>query len=453
MDLASLVAVLYLLFTTWADSMARTTGFIRRVRSFDGSTFLQTLVFGWLRRPDAPLEHLGGDLGISRQALDQHFSSATVAFCKAALLRAIRYHFQARPDTLAWLRPFSGVFLDDCTQLSLPDSASATFPACAQGKAGLKLLLRGELQGGALHHLGIHPARTGDPTTMQQTPPLPPGCLHLADLGFTDFARLQQEDTAGIYWICRLPVRTRLFLSPPPPRVHVVGQTEGTPMWQQLRQWRQQRRALVDERAWVGVDHLVAGRLVALACPDSIVARRLLRLAKEAKRLNRPISERQRELCHWTVMWTNVPSDWLHSEQVWQVYRLRWQIELLIKRFKSEGGLGQINSTKKERVEAELYLKLLGQVVRNWLQMLHGGPLRAVNSTELGRVISDALPEVQKGLRADVETLFEALWQLRQRLAQVRPRTRRRGCPTAAQRLADADMASPSTAKMGQGRS
>ena len=45
-----------------------------------------------------------------------------------------------------------------------------------------------------------------------------------------------------------------------------------------------------------------------------------------------------------------------------------WQVELLIKRFKSEARTTQ--SAKAERVESEWYLKLLGQVVRNWLQLL-----------------------------------------------------------------------------------
>src|SRR5438067_2444439 len=103
MNLATLVPALYLLFTIRADFLAQTTHFIRRVRSFDGCTFLQALVFGWLRRPGAPLEHLAQGLGISRQALDQRFTAAAVDFCNAVLLAALQELFQARPDTLGCL--------------------------------------------------------------------------------------------------------------------------------------------------------------------------------------------------------------------------------------------------------------------------------------------------------------------------------------------------------------
>lgn len=441
MNVATLVPPLYLLFTLQADALARATGFIRRARAFDGRTFLQTLVFGWMRRPHAPLEHLAHDLGISRQALDQRFTPAAVAFCKAALLQAVQQAFQARPATLTLLRPFQGVYLDDATQLWLPDAACEQFPSSAAGKARLKVLLRWELQGGDVHHVGLHPARTGDTTALAQAPPLPKGCLHLADLGFTDFQRLQDENDAGIFWVTRLPAQTRLFLCEPLPRNQRGSQVEdaaaGRPLWQQLRHWRQQQRTCVDVSAWVGDKVTVKGRLIALACPPDVATRRLARLRQDARHRGRAVSARQEEMCHWTVLWTNVPKEWLTALQVWQIYRLRWQIELLIRRFKSEGGLGGTTSQKPERVEAEWYLKLLGQVARNWLQLLRGGPLCGVNSQELGRVVVDALGEVARGLREGVVVLFEVLWALRERLGQVRARTARQRQKTAAQRLAE----------------
>src|SRR5262249_29418450 len=113
-----------------------------------------------------------------------------------------------------------GVYLDDCTQLELPDGAAAAFPGGRRSSDGtafarMKVLLRWELQGGALRHLSTHPGRTGDTTALAGAPPLPPGCLHLADLGFLACARLAAEAEAGVYWLTRLPAQTRLFLAGP----------------------------------------------------------------------------------------------------------------------------------------------------------------------------------------------------------------------------------------------
>ena len=92
-------------------------------------------------------------------------------------------------------------------------------------------------------------------------------------------------------------------------------------------------------------------------------------------------------------------------------------------------------------MEAEWYLKLLGQVVRHWLQLLHGGPLRSVNSRELGRIIVDELGAVLRALRTGVVALWEALWGLREQLLRVRGRTARQQGQTAGQRLREEERA------------
>src|SRR5437773_1645001 len=56
--------------------------------------------------------------------------------------------------------------------------------------------------------LGISPGSPADATAEALAPPLPKGALHLADLGFADFARLRDEDAQGIYWVSRLPAQT-----------------------------------------------------------------------------------------------------------------------------------------------------------------------------------------------------------------------------------------------------
>jgi hypothetical protein len=143
-------------------------------------------------------------------------------------------------------------------------------------------------------------------------------------------------------------------------------------------------------------------------------------------------------MCRWTVLFTNVPRERLTAAQVWEVYRLRWQIELLFKRFKSEGGLAETRSGKRNRVESEWYVKLLGQVIRNWVQLLRGGPLCDVNPVQIGRVIADNLHRLAEALRRDggQKSLEEALAAIEQELKKVRDRTARQTRKTAAHAFA-----------------
>jgi hypothetical protein len=429
LNVATLAPVLQTLFTDRADQLARDTGFIRRARAFSGAPFLQALVHGLLRRPQAPLEDLALPLGISRQALDQRWTPQAARFCRQALLEAVGHALQARPEVFPLLRPFRGVFIDDATQLGLPDEAAADFPGCGSGipglgRARLKALVRWEIQGGRVHHLGLHPGRTADLTAVAAAAPLPAGALYLADLAFADFGRLQALTGQGVYWVTKLPAQARLYLPG----------DQDVPLAEQLRAWRQAGQTRIDLPARVGDKAPLRGRLIALACPAGVAQRRLRKLEESARRRGRSVSARQREMCYWTVLFTNVPAAWLSAEEVWLAYRLRWQVELLFKRFKSEGGLGHSASRKRERVECEWYLKLLGQVVRQWLTLLHGGPLRDVNGRQVGRVIADGLRAVFGALRLR-RRLPAVLSDLQKELGRLRRRTHRRSRPTMHQLL------------------
>lgn len=430
-NVALLAPLLQTLMTTTAEQLAQQAQLLQRRRKYTAAQFLQALTFGFLKRANAPLEDLAHPLGISRQALDQRLDQRpTAAFCRLALLQAVQHLVAARPTLAPLLNRFHGVYLDDCTSAGLPDEAAPDFPGTGgshpdAARARMKVLLRWEIQAGTICHVGLHAGRTSDHQAEDQAPPLPAGALHMADLGFADFQRLHNEMQQGIYVLTRLPAQTRLYRD----------DGSNLPLTEQLAAWRQQGVPTVDQNVRVGNKNQVAGRLVALACPADVVARRLANLEKDAKHRGRPVSARQREMCHWTVLFSNIPGDWLGAKQVWLLYRLRWQIELLFKRFKSEGGLARTNSSKRYRVESEWYLKLLGQVIRNWMQLLRGGPLCDVNPVQLGRVITDHLPRLVEALRKGVG-LEAALAELEQELRKVRSRTQRQKGKTAAQMVA-----------------
>jgi hypothetical protein len=432
-NVAALAPILQVLMTSRADELARLTGFVQRrsQAGLTGADFLQALTFGSLRRRRPPLEALAQPLGISRQALHLRLDKPQApAFFKAALLDALGHLLDARPALCPLLAHFNGAFLDDCTQAWLPDDAAADFPGCGgegqdNNKARMKVLLRWEILAGNVCHLGIHPGRVSDHDAEAAAPPLPEGSLHLADLGFADFARLQAESQQGVYWATRLPAQARIY-------------PEGggdLPLAEQLAAWRKEGVGQVDIQAGVGNKDRVSGRLVCLLCPPGVAAKRLLRLEQDARDRRRKVSERQRQMCHWTVLLTNVPCEWLGAWQLWEVYRLRWQVELLFRRLKSEGGLGDTLSGKRHRVESEWYVRLLGQLIRNWLQLLRGGPLCDINQAQLGRVIADNLQKVLDALR-EGQSLEQALALIEQELRKVRNRTSRRKRKTAASTFA-----------------
>ena len=441
MHLIRLVGCLQALFTTRADELALAAGFIRRRHALTGSAFLRAVSSVWNIKPDASYERLALPLGLSKQSLFNRFNPRAVSFCRDVLGEALGHFFGADAAVTPLLGRFGGVYLDDCTQLPLPNACADRFPGCGSysgcGKAGMKVFVRLELRTGGIAHMDFHPARAADANIVNAAPELPPGSLHLADLGFADFDAMRQEMDRGVFRISRLPLHTTIRLD---------GQQDARPLAEMLARWRRQGLARVDlGGVTAGQKHHAAGRLVALACPEDVARQRLRKAAENARRRCKPLSERQKEKCYWQVLFGNVPADQLSAEQVWQVYRLRWQIELLLKRFKSHGGLRRSSCEKPDRVECEWYVKLLLQLVKNWLRLLGGGPLYGVNQVLLGEVVTEYARGIFAALDGPVTRLRRLLGRLQRDLRNLRPRTSRRKRPPASQAFAapTAEPASP----------
>ena len=87
----------------------------------------------------------------------------------------------------------------------------------------------------------------------------------------------------------------------------------------------------------------------------------------------------ERVLCQWTVLITNLlDTERFSMEQLWVLYRVRWQIELMFKRWKSGGGWGSRVGALADRVLCEFLAKLLAVLIKHWATLLRGGPLCVV---------------------------------------------------------------------------
>ena len=69
--------------------------------------------------------------------------------------------------------------------------------------------------------------------------------------------------------------------------------------------------------------------------PKEVAEQRRARLEEEAKDEGREVSQEQWSLAQWTIVITNVVSKQVGLPEVFILLRLRWQIELLFKRWKS----------------------------------------------------------------------------------------------------------------------
>jgi hypothetical protein len=122
--------------------------------------------------------------------------------------------------------------------------------------------------------------------------------------------------------------------------------------------------------AWVkNVDGgLIPGRLIALPQSAEATRRAHKRLQRRAQMNRLTVSDEAKEFAQYFMIWTTVAKT-VTASQILDLYRLRWQIELVFKRMKSILGLGHLPKTDPLSAQAWLQGKIfVGLLIE---RMLH----------------------------------------------------------------------------------
>ncbi len=422
---AQLANTLQTLFTTTAQQLATDSAFIRRQRKLSGPSFAQGLVFTWLDNPHATLEDLAGavapdGLTVTPQSLNERFTPQAAEFLRRLLLAAVGQVVAAQPTAVALLRRFHGVYLLDSTGVALPAVLADLWPGCggrgapAAGQAALKIQVCYEVNTGALEGLSLHPGRAADNTAALAQRPLPAGALRLADLGYFDLDVLQAYDQQRVYFVSRLQAKTTIY--------DAAGRK-----WKLGALLTARACDRLDEWVTVGTAKQLRCRLLAVRCPEAVAAKRRRRLRDQAAKHGRSASAEGLALCDWTVFICNAPAWLLSLQEAWVLYRVRWQIELLFKLWKSHGGLDESRSDQAYRVLCEVYAKLLAMVVQHWLLLLGGGGFSARSQRKAARVARRQAVRVAAvlGRRRELRRVLRVLAGVLHRCGQVNRRRKR----------------------------
>jgi hypothetical protein len=381
------------LFTTTAETAARTSGFVQRERKLTGPAFVQGLVFGWLAHPDATYAQLVQSVAragspLTAQALEQRFTEEAAVCLETVLKAAATAVIGAEEVGPSLLARFPAVWLLDSSTVRLPARFAAIWSGSGEaGIAAVKLHTLLDLRWGQLQGPVLTPARQDDKRSPLLPASLEPGALRVIDLGFYALKRLRAMGQAGAYWLCRAQSQTTL-LTP-----------DGRP-WTVLALLRaHKRQAVIDLPVTLGSSARVPARLIAFRLDGQTAAARRRRLQKVTKRKRgRAVSPQRLALGAWDIAITNAPSELLSAEECRVLLRARWQIELLFKRWKSEGTIDASRSQQPWRILCELYAKLLGQVVLHWCSVLGAWHLPDRSLWQVGRLVRDYSTELARAL-------------------------------------------------------
>jgi hypothetical protein len=421
------------LLGTIAQKVAVSTPFIQRERKITSHAWLLATVLGWLHNKNGTLNTIVENfeqqgIEISEQAVSKRFTTPCVEFFKQMIAQACKLLVNHHAENLPLTQRFNGVYVEDCSTVRLPSDLIDKLPGCGgsgseEKGAAIKTFCRVELLAGHFSEMIFGAGKTADITLAHQARSLPKGALHWSDMGFFDWDRLRREDAEGIYGITRIPAGTLIDCDG-------VQRSIGT----YLSTCKENR---IDIQAFLGKERLPI-RFIALRAPEATVRQRRERLKREAKKKGRSVSQEQLLLCEGTVFATNLPVSEYTADEVYSLYRIRWQIEWVFKLWKSEGGGATSQGKTGLRCLCEFLAKLMGQIIANWLRLLRGGRLGEASPTRLYRQVTRSIPDIAEALWANDEAaLLLAIDKLLKRLESVKPKQKRKKKPTARQILCE----------------
>jgi hypothetical protein len=375
--IAKVSATVQDLFGTMADEVAKDHPVVLRRRKFSTTTLAQTFILGFLARPRASDEQLAQTAAlcgveVTTQAIEQRQTARLAEFLEALFRRATRCVIKSQTTLAPLLDRFAAVLILDSTTITLPDELRDRFPGCGGshggGQAALKLQVQWDLKSGALDAVAIEPGRVCDYKTTLQTAPPPPGSLRIADLGYFDTEVFERFNRQGTFWLSRLQFGINVFT------------LEGRRL--ALLDWLgEQPGPFVDRPILMGAERKVPCRIVAWRVPQEVADRRRQKLMAEARRKDGRVPTKERlAWCDWTILVTNVPADMLTAQEIAVLYRARWQIELLFKRWKSLGLIAELSGSTESRRMVRLWSRLLAVLMEHWLLLCRawGNPRRSL---------------------------------------------------------------------------
>lgn len=344
------------------DKIAKKTGFIKRNRKISASAFTQSLIFSEDNHEKLSLLDLkfdlvsSADINISKVALHKRFSPEAVSFLAEILSKLLSINVNINQIQNSSENIFSGIFIKDSTKFRIPIAFTNDYPSFGSyGKyaALMNIQYEFELISGNCQCLDLTKATRNDQRDSKETiNDIKVNGLYLRDLGYITMTYLNAIEKEEAYYLNRLP------------KIGVFQKTDDKFQainWNKINKiFKTSNLECFEMDVYIGKKDKLKTRLVIVPVPDEVAKERIKKAEKGGKRKKGyKISKEYRIKAHYNLYITNIPYQILPTKKIIETYRLRWQVELVFKTWKSNLNIHKYKTMKIERFKCQLIARLI----------------------------------------------------------------------------------------------
>lgn len=306
---------------------------------------------------EAKSEH---DIGVSKQGIDKKFNDNTLDFLKLLIEKQLTVELDHQIEA-GWLSPFNRVTIKDGTRFKLPENYKDYLPGSggSASKAGACLQFEFDLKSGHVIDLSLTPANRPDvKDAVEVLDTVEINDLVIRDLGYYAFPSLSNISIKGAFFISRLGSKTNVYEI----KNEKLQRLDFKALYYEMKR---HELSMVYKDVFIGTKAKIPVRLAIELMPDAVYEQRMRKTCKLHKKKGYQTSEEYKFMSRFNLFITNAPKEMLPDEVVSALYRMRWQIELIFKIWKSVIGIHHTRKMKYKRWLCLLHFKLLLMIV-NW---------------------------------------------------------------------------------------
>lgn len=301
---------------------------------------------------------------LSSQALCKRVNNSTASALMKGVLNEllIKVHESMTyscPKLAEGLKGFNRVLIEDSSIVILNEKLEQKYKGTnrggCSGKAQVKIDLITDIARGLLVDAQLFRGNEPDQGNAERILSIiKKGDLIIRDLGYFAIKAFKKIADAKAYFLSRLLSGVHFYLDKNDENPLDIGAY--------LKKKVYNNQNIVSLKGFLGKDK-VPIRLIMYRNPDHVVNKRLREANKVAKSKGTTMSESKRLSLYFSIFITNIPEDMLSVELIGTVYRLRWEVELIFKRWKGQLEIDYLKGINVNRIDCLIWSRICMVVI------------------------------------------------------------------------------------------
>jgi len=323
------------------------------------------LMFSELDHSELSLQDCCNDLAqqhqtsLSKVGLHKRFNPRTLKFLRSVFAAQMSMKLGAAPGK-QW-EPFARVLIGDSSKFVLPKQFIEDYPGYGSfGKASsiMNIQYAFDIKNGDWETLELTKATQNDQSHSKKIlNDIHENELHIRDLGFVTKSYLLKIVEERAFFLNRMNPQWSFVQS---------GTGKQTDFTKLYRQMQQSKKVCFETTITLKIDKKTFNcRMIAMPVPEQVYNERIRKAQQRAKSQGKNLTGEYKARCRFSIYITNTTKETLEAPDIADLYRLRWQIELIFKTWKSVLDIHKVKAVRKDRLECLLIIKFIW-ILLNW---------------------------------------------------------------------------------------